>query len=505
MVQGQCAAEGPTESAWTRSHPRGAILGLQKGGSTLSRQPSKAAPPQNCTTGMASVVIMGSLLPGAEMGSDVSTLLTGGGCSSHRKLVRGASLLSIPTVLAPFPEEVQDTRVPAGTSFAHSSSITAPHKNTGEIQDTEGLIPGLLDEVALLCLARLPTSEWRSARQVSSLWRKLFGSQERIELLTPVRSKVGTLENWVFVKPAQISPFTGGHSWRAVELERGLVRVVPPMPGQGSRYSWTEAGVATAGGKLVCMGWKDDNIYAFTGSIFPAALSSFLWLYCPILNRWEEKKGVPSPRTHFACASDGRRVYLVGGRRGGSIMEQGERLATAWVYDTQQDRWAPIADMFRPCDQGRARFVEGKLWVVGGSARAAQVYDPARDSWTLIEEMWPWPTAGNMPPLTVHRGSITVADIESQGILQYSPAKNSWVTIAHMRGFSQPIEGKRRLCSLESDGEHLYILGGYLEAAYAAYGVADIESWTVNSGWVVKEVGGMGPLGSTMGSALVQL
>lgn len=298
------------------------------------------SPPQHCPTGMASVAFMGSLLPGAEMGSEVSTLLTGGGCTSHRKLVRGASLLSIPSTFAPFPEEAQENRAPAGNSSAHSSKITAPHETAGEGQDTEGLIPGLLDEVALLCLARLPTSDWGTARQVSSSWRKLFASQERGDVLTPVRSKLGTVENWVFVKPAQISPFTGGDSWRAMELERGLVRVVPPMPGQGSRYSWTGAGVAAAGGKLVCMGWKDDNIYAFTGSIFPAALSSFLWLYCPILNRWEEKKGVPSPRTHFACASDGRRVYLVGGRRGGSIMEQGEQLATAWVYDAEQDRWA---------------------------------------------------------------------------------------------------------------------------------------------------------------------
>lgn len=134
-----------------------------------------------------------------------------------------------------------------------------------------------------------------------------------------------------------------------------------------------------------------------------------------------------------------------------------------------------------------------------------QVYDPTRGSWVLVEDMWPWPTAGSMPPLTVHRDSITVADIESQDILQYGPVENSWFTVTHMRGFSQPIEGRRRLCSLESDGEHLYILGGYLEAAYAAFGVADVESWTADGGWVVKEVGGMVPIGSTMGSALVQL
>jgi hypothetical protein len=36
-------------------------------------------------------------------------------------------------------------------------------------------------------------------------------------------------------------------------------------------------------------------------------------------------------------------------------------------------RWAPIADMCRPSDHGRAVFARDKLWVLGGPDRAAQV------------------------------------------------------------------------------------------------------------------------------------
>jgi hypothetical protein len=279
---------------------------------------------------MASVSTVRSLLPGAEMGPEVSTVMTGGGCSTSRKLVRGLSLLSCTN--APSLSLVENP-VPADTSKTHE--VPDSGMTSYEAAETDGLIPGLLDEVALICLALLPSSEWRTARQVCTSWRKLFCSQEGFADLTPVRQRLDSIENWVFVKSANTSADT---PWRAFELKRGLTKAVPRMPGQGSRYSWTAAGVAAAGGKLFCTGWKDDNIYAFTGSIFPASLSSFLWVYCPVLNRWSEKQGVPSPRTHFACASDGRRLYLAGGRMGGSIMEQGEQLASAWVYHVDQDR-----------------------------------------------------------------------------------------------------------------------------------------------------------------------
>jgi hypothetical protein len=134
-----------------------------------------------------------------------------------------------------------------------------------------------------------------------------------------------------------------------------------------------------------------------------------------------------------------------------------------------------------------------------------QVYDPETDSWALIENMWPWSTAASISPLTVYQDSIVAADIETQRILQYDAPTNTWSTMTEIRGFSQPIEGRRRFCSLESDGEQLYILGGYLDAAYPAYGVNDVEGWNPAGGWEAIEVDRKAPIGSTMASVVLTL
>jgi hypothetical protein len=134
-----------------------------------------------------------------------------------------------------------------------------------------------------------------------------------------------------------------------------------------------------------------------------------------------------------------------------------------------------------------------------------QVYDPETDSWELIENMWPWCTTASISPLTVYQDSIVAADTGTQRILQYDAATNTWSPLAQIRGFSQPIEGRRNFCSLESDGEQLYILGGYLDAAYAAYGVNDVEGWDPAGGWEAKEVDRKAPIGSTMASVVLTL
>ncbi len=118
---------------------------------------------------------------------------------------------------------------------------------------------------------------------------------------------------------------------------------------------------------------------------------------------WRERSPMPRPRNHAAAGTDGSRLYLFGGRGPGSgddnVVANGYN--DVQIYDPASDRWTVSdgrAGSPAPLPQarggtGKAVFVNGEFWVIGGETVSGagatpngvyarvDIYDPKQNRW----------------------------------------------------------------------------------------------------------------------------
>jgi len=130
----------------------------------------------------------------------------------------------------------------------------------------------------------------------------------------------------------------------------------------------------------------DGKIYAIGGQV-----TGIVEIYDPEQDQWFEPDPMPIPRGWFSTSAVGGKIYAIGGGRFG--------LPTVEVYHPQKKRWTPAKAMPTGRTVLSTSVVDGKIYAIGGTAvmgdfrmafATVEVYDPARDQWTQIEEM---PTA----------------------------------------------------------------------------------------------------------------
>lgn len=112
------------------------------------------------------------------------------------------------------------------------------------------LIPGLPEDLAKICLARVPRTHFPVMGAVSKRWMSFLESKE----LIAVRKEVGKLEEWVYV----LTPDAGakGSHWEILECSGQKQSPLPRMPG----LTKAGFGVVVIGGKLfVIAGYAADH------------------------------------------------------------------------------------------------------------------------------------------------------------------------------------------------------------------------------------------------------
>lgn len=193
-------------------------------------------------------------------------------------------------------------------------------------------------------------------------------------------------------------------------------------------------GLAGSGGKLQIYD-VDTNRWSFgadlpykVGSASTARIGNFVYLCGGIIeatntttsgcikyniraNKWEAGVApMPLGVNHAASATDGERVFVVGGRVGGNVVSEG--LNAMQVYDPVTNRWTagpPLPE--RRGGVGRAVILRGKLYVLGGETNkkgpdakagltAAQVYNRV-DVYDIVGGRW-----GQGAPMPVPRHGI---------------------------------------------------------------------------------------------------
>lgn len=133
----------------------------------------------------------------------------------------------------------------------------------------EPLIPGLSDDVAKLCLALVPRSNFPSMGGVCKKWRFVVQSKEFIT----VRRLAGMLEEWLYV----LTMNSGGREshWEVMDSLGRKLSSLPPMPGP-----------AKAGFKVVVVDGKLLVIAGYSMINGSHVASSDVYQYDTCLNRF---------------------------------------------------------------------------------------------------------------------------------------------------------------------------------------------------------------------------
>jgi len=164
---------------------------------------------------------------------------------------------------------------------------------------------------------------------------------------------------------------------------------LPPLP-----VARHHAMIAPAAGKIYVFGGHGDLKNATT----------FNETYALDLRRrkWERKADMPCPRAGGGAAVLGGKIYLVGGRIGGSVLEGNFKppLLSVDIYDPKSDKWERGVPMRIPRDHLGVAVLEGKIYAIGGRVltllnptSAVEIFDPSSGRWEIGQSL-PAPVSG---------------------------------------------------------------------------------------------------------------
>ena len=182
---------------------------------------------------------------------------------------------------------------------------------------------------------------------------------------------------------------------------------------------------------------------ALNGKIYYLG-SGYTLVYDPFANTWTGKAPNPFNQTSAACAAVNGKIYAVGGLTGFQNV-------TGYVsaYDPTTDSWTPLAGMPTPRAGFAVATFNNKIYTFGGytyvnnvqtASNAAQVYDPATNTWAILPNL---PTARYQPGCAVLNnkiyilgGYISPANIAPTVLAtneEYDPIAGTYATRANMK------------------------------------------------------------------------
>ena len=189
----------------------------------------------------------------------------------------------------------------------------------------------------------------------------------------------------------------------------GKVQIYDPVSNSwssGADMPWAGGSVSTAviGGK----------IYAAGGVVSTFTVNNCA-VYDPVANTWTSKAVMPDGgRNHTAATTDGVKLYVFGGRKGGNFVANG--YDSTMVYDPVADSWtSSLTSSLAPLPEarggmGKAVWFRGEFYVFGGETlndpdataehvyTRVDVYNPVTNTWRAEAPM-PNPRHGISPVL----------------------------------------------------------------------------------------------------------
>lgn len=317
------------------------------------------------------------------------------------------------------------------------------------------LIPGLPNDVAQLCLAKVARVMLPKLRFVCTSWKRLCESKEFHDL----RLEVGSAEAWIYVLPEK----PPGAPFKAFSPHTNKWHELPPIPRLSEDASWQGFACVALGSTLLLMGGIHQNFDMATEGYSSGVVSGDVIVYNACTNQWSRAASMNTPRSWFAAAVIGDSVYVAGGQGKDRFLNSVE------VFDSKKNSWSYVPSMICVRSSCYGLALHGKFWVIGGELMrnqyddkpkrgSAEVYDPETCSWRLIPEMWL--DSQKVPgPNTVHCGRLLFA--HQNKLMIYEDDTCSWCHVGYLSGgdmFNHQFSRFGFAC--ESLDDELYIVGG---------------------------------------------
>ncbi len=169
--------------------------------------------------------------------------------------------------------------------------------------------------------------------------------------------------------------------------------------------------------------------------------------YDPVLDRWESRAPIPTPRAAFALVAGKNRqgktlLYAIGGR---DFIDQRNGLDTVEAYDPLLDKWSTCA-LMPTCRHALAATLgpDGRIYAVGGASSvpnpgyrdAFERYDPRTNRW---EKLAPVPhviectelaaTSGRHGRIYMYGGRPDQKAAGSSTLYEYDLHANQWARL----------------------------------------------------------------------------
>ncbi|XP_024380511.1 F-box/kelch-repeat protein SKIP4 isoform X1 [Physcomitrium patens] len=261
------------------------------------------------------------------------------------------------------------------TNVESSQSVTS---KDAECEATS-LIPGLPNDLALQCLARVPRRHHLSLRCVCKEWRNMIASEYYYSL----RKRLKLTEGWIYAFSRDY--FECLH-WHVLDPVTRLWKELPSMPGDCLRRYGVTCSVV------------ERELYVMGGGGKFHVPSPEVYKYDPVKNEWTEAAAMETARCYFVSGALNGRLYAVGG------MGVTSSALTSWeVFNPETNEWFFREDPNVVSDLGESLVMDGKIYVRHVSAcpgymgSYAAVFDPVESSWAAVDndmmKKWCGPTA----------------------------------------------------------------------------------------------------------------
>jgi len=196
---------------------------------------------------------------------------------------------------------------------------------------------------------------------------------------------------------------------------------------------------------------------------FPAKYVYFdrMYVYDAAAGRWSVTSEMDFGRCYAGVAAVGDKIWVVGG--GVDVSSKGEhkRRAVPWIaiYDPATDTWTEGPDLDRPRMESIVKYVNGRLWVLGGYSSGAS--DVSCVSRAVGEDAWraePNAPFGVRQCSSAQLDGVVYVQTMSNGLIAFNTKTRRWET-----NFPAPPEvkkvGPRAVLITAYKGE-LWLIGG---------------------------------------------
>lgn len=327
-----------------------------------------------------------------------------------------------------------------------------------------GLIPSLPDDVFLKCLVKVPLQWHANLQRVSRALRDLVQSSEYyaqrkteaatnalVCMLQPVPMSTKSLEEKIS-SSSTVPVSDPVYGITVLDVENSVWERLPGIPGLPSGLPLFCKLVIMKGELVVLGGWWQITWKP----------SKVVFVYNFSSQRWRRGADMPNARNFFAVGAVGDKIVVAGGHD-----EDKKALASVEAFDLETNAWVSLPSMREERDECTGVVVDGMFYVVSGYGSDSQgnfresgeVFDPARNSWTFVDNMWPFssPDSDLASPSSLATMAGNLYGVLRKEIVVYSQERNAWTVVATIPEESE--KGELTSSSITAIGNRLVITG----------------------------------------------